>query len=114
MRVLEDISRYLLNNKELTLEIKTLRHKSTYSNPSHLLQTRNVNEDVLKNNSLKTEENRQNIQDIILANAKRAEESARVLEEILKLEDIKQSAKFKEIRYSTYNIEKELFIIYKQ
>ncbi len=114
LRVLEDISRYLLDNKELTLKIKTLRHKSNYNNPSSLLKIRNTNTDVLKNNSLKSEETRKNIQDIILANSKRVQESARVLEEILKLEDIKFSSTFKEIRYSTYSIEKELFFIFKE
>jgi thiamine-phosphate pyrophosphorylase len=112
LRVLEDISRYLLNNKTLTIKIKTLRHKSNYDNPSSLLKTRNTNTDVLKNNSLKSEKSRKNIQDIILANSKRVQESARVLEEILKLEDSKYFILFKEIRYSTYEIEKELFFIY--
>ena len=114
LRVLEDISRYLLDNKTLTLKIKTLRHKSNYDNPSSLLSTRNADSDVLKNNSLKTEENRQSIQDIILANSKRVQESARVLEEILKLQDIKSSSSFKEIRYSAYSIEKELFFIFEE
>lgn len=114
LRVLEDISRYLLDNKELTLKIKLLRHQSTYNNPSSLLKTRNTSTDVLKNNSLKSEETRKNIQDIILANSKRVQESSRVLEEMLKIEDIKHSSTFKEIRYETYNIEKELFFIYEE
>ena len=99
LRVLEDISRYLLDNKTLTLKIKTLRHKSNYNNPSSLLSTRNADLDVLKTNSLQSEEKRENIQDIILANSKRVQESSRVLEEILKLQDIKSSSTFKDIRY---------------
>ena len=114
LRMLEDISRYLLNNKTLTLKIKTLRHKSHYNNPSSLLKTRNTESDVLKNNSLKTEESRTSIQDIVLANSKRVQESARVLEEMLKLQDINHSSSFKEIRYSAYGIEKELFFLLKE
>ena len=42
---------------------------------------------------------------IKIANIKRAQESARVLEEILKLIDIKEAQRFKEIRYLLYEIE---------
>ena len=39
---------------------------------------------------------------------KRAQESARVLEESFKLIDTVEAERFKQIRYALYNIEKEL------
>jgi len=109
LRVIEDISRYILNDKDLTTRIKSLRHKATYKKNLILLQSRDINNDVLKHTTIPSEEKRENIQSIILANSKRAEESARVLEEILKLESVKLSQIFKEIRYETYDIEKVLY-----
>lgn len=53
---------------------------------------------------------RTNLQDIMIANFKRTQESSRVLEEILKLYDLEKSQKFKNIRYELYTLEKEILI----
>jgi len=50
------------------------------------------------------------IESIIIANFKRAQESSRVLEELYKLEDIPLSETFKTIRYELYNLEKEIIL----
>jgi len=108
IRVVEDIFRYLYNNKEISLSLKRLRHIKIDIKIEELLKERDIKEDVLKS-STKSEQQRDNIKDIVIANLKRAEESARVLEEIYKLQNIQTSENFKSIRYELYNIEKEIF-----
>jgi thiamine-phosphate pyrophosphorylase len=51
--------------------------------------------------------NRTNIKDILIANYKRAQESARVLEEITKIWSGELAERFKNIRYELYALEKE-------
>jgi len=109
IRVVEDIMRYRDNNKELSSQLKSLRHKARINETKALLQNRDSINDVLRA-STKSEQKRLDILSILTANFKRAEESARVLEEIFKLEDIKQSEKFKAIRYELYNLEKEIIL----
>ena len=123
IRVLEDIARYILNDLPLASSLKTLRHKARISDLNHLqslLQHRDIKNDILKI-STPSEKKRENLHDIALANFKRSEESARVLEEILKLKsisaesvDCEKSAEseldsvsevFKAIRYELYDIE---------
>jgi thiamine-phosphate pyrophosphorylase len=109
IRVVEDIMRYRDNNKTLSSKLKSLRHKAKVNETAALLQNRDSINDVLRS-STKSEQNRTDITSILSANFKRAEESARVLEEIFKLEDIAQSEKFKTIRYELYNLEKEIVL----
>ena len=109
IRVVEDIMRYRDNNKELSSKLKSLRHKARINETVALLQNRDSINDVLRS-STKSEQKRSDIVSILTANFKRAEESARVLEEIFKLEDIEQSENFKTIRYELYNLEKEIIL----
>ncbi|WP_323666083.1 thiamine-phosphate pyrophosphorylase [Aliarcobacter butzleri] len=104
IRVVEDIFRYVHNNKEITTKLKNLRHLARTENYYELLETRDVKNDVLRE-SIKSEQNRDNLNSILIANFKRAQESARVLEEFTKLTSIKDSENFKYIRYELYNLE---------
>ncbi|MFX4236487.1 thiamine-phosphate pyrophosphorylase [Aliarcobacter butzleri] len=104
IRVVEDIFRYVHNNKEVTTKLKNLRHLARTENYYELLETRDVKNDVLRE-SIKSEQNRDNLNSILIANFKRAQESARVLEEFTKLTSIKDSENFKYIRYELYNLE---------
>jgi len=105
IRVVEDILRYKENNKELSSKLKSLRHQARIDEIKELLENRDSINDVLKS-STKSEQKRTNLQSIITANFKRAQESARVLEELFKLSNIEYSEKFKTIRYELYNMEK--------
>lgn len=107
IRVVEDILRYKDNNKQLSIKLKSLRHKAQIQETKKLLENRNSINDVLRS-STKSEQNRSNLEDIFTANFKRAQESARVLEELYKLENIQYSENFKSIRYELYNLEKEV------
>jgi len=109
IRVIEDIYRYIFNNKKTAIELKQLRHKSRLSLDisQKLLESRDIKNDVLKV-STKSEQNRTDTNSILIANFKRAQESARVLEEFGKLIDIETSENFKSIRYELYHLEKNI------
>ena len=109
IRVVEDIYRYVYNNKQISSSLKNLRHIKLPIDIKELLSTRDSINDVLKS-STKSEQNRETIEDIIIANLKRAQESARVLEEVFKLIDIKTSEVFKKNRYELYNMEKDILL----
>ena len=104
IRVVEDIFRYVYNDKQTALKLKELRHKARTNNYNELLETRDVINDVLRA-SIKSEQNRSDMNSILIANFKRAQESSRVLEEFCKLISIEDSETFKYIRYELYNLE---------
>jgi hypothetical protein len=104
IRVVEDIFRYVYNDKQTALKLKELRHLSRLENYIELLETRDVKNDVLRS-SIKSEQNRTDLYSILIANFKRAQESSRVLEEFTKLTSVKDSEIFKYIRYELYNLE---------
>ena len=106
IRVVEDILRYELNSS-FTSKLKELRHKCKVPNYEEIIKHRDSKNDILKK-SIKSEQNRKNLKDIIISNLKRAQESSRVLEEMYKLYDISTSENFKNIRYELYNLEKEI------
>ncbi len=107
IRVVEDIYRYIFNNKEIASQLKTLRHNSRINIYIDLLDSRDIKNDVLKS-STKSEQNRTDLDSILIANFKRAQESSRVLEEFGKLIDIETSEIFKNIRYELYHLEKNI------
>jgi thiamine-phosphate pyrophosphorylase len=110
IRVIEDIFRYIFDDKTTSTKLKSLRHKVRLEHTDDydkLLQNRDIVGDVLKT-STKSEQNRKDLNSILIANFKRTQESARVLEEFTKLEDTTSSEVFKNIRYELYDIEKEL------
>ncbi len=104
IRVIEDINRYLYDNREVASKLKSLRHLAKIENYLDLLPHRDIQNDVLKE-SVKSEMEREGIGGILLANYKRAQEAARVLEESFKLIDPEKSEDFKKIRYELYSLE---------
>ena len=109
IRVVEDILRYKDNNKEISSKLKSLRHKAQTAETQELLRYRDSVNDVLRP-STKSEQNRSSLEDILTANFKRAQESARVLEELYKLENMAYSESFKTLRYELYHLEKEIML----
>lgn len=107
IRVVEDIFRYIYNDKQTASQLKQLRHQSRVAFYDDLLASRDIRNDVLKK-STSSEQNREDLYSILIANFKRAQESARVLEEFTKLQDIQYSETFKKIRYELYDLEKSL------
>jgi len=106
IRVIEDIARYLQNNKVTATKLKTLRHQSRIDDLQNLLASRDSVNDVLRP-TVESEMNRASVESILVANYKRAQESSRVLEEMYKIIDPLLSENFKQIRYELYTLEKE-------
>jgi len=109
IRVIEDIARYVHNDKSLSSKLKTLRHLCKIEPIQPLLESRDSVNDVLRP-TMQSEMNRSNLESIVIANYKRAQESARVLEELYKIVDPSISEKFKHIRYELYTLEKETLL----
>lgn len=107
IRVVEDIYRYIFNDKSTASKLKELRHQSRIDNYNELLNSRDIKNDVLRS-SIKSEQNRSDLNSILIANFKRAQESSRVLEEFGKLISAKVSEDFKYIRYELYHLEKQV------
>jgi len=110
LRVLEDITRFCMNDKDLTEELKTLRHlilKEINSLPGKekLIISRSSLKDVGKN--LK-EEKRKGFLELIDANFRRVQEAERSLEEFGKLILPSWGEKFRQFRFKTYEIEKQI------
>jgi hypothetical protein len=112
LRVCEEITRFILNNRSLTSELKEIRHKVDriilrLPEKIKILNKRDSLHDVgryIYKNELK----RNSYQDIFFANIQRVKESIRVLEEFSKLKSVNAAIKFKEIRYGIYEIERKI------
>jgi thiamine-phosphate pyrophosphorylase len=111
LRVIEDICRYVHEDKSRPPQIKLLRHKLQLAYSVDRLQQRDIEGDIQKS-STKSELKRTDLTDLVIANFSRAQESSRVLEESFKLSEHKLSELFKEIRYKLYGLEKYYFSQY--
>ena len=107
IRVVEDIFRYAYNDKNTAKRLKELRHQSRINLYNELLDARDIKNDVLKKTT-SSEQKREHLKSILIANFKRAQESARVLEELTKLLTTNKSEVFKAIRYELNDLEKEM------
>jgi len=108
IRVIEDINRYIHNSKTITNQLKSLRHKLQQAHSIDRVIHRDIINDVQKN-STSSELTRLSLNDLIIANFLRTQESSRVLEESFKLKDVKLSELFKSIRYELYELESIYF-----
>ena len=109
IRVIEDINRYIYDDGDLSSSLKQLRHKLQPAYDQNRLRYRDIENDVLKE-SIGSELSRTSINDLIIANFSRAQESARVLEESFKLTDGSLSELCKEVRYGLYSVEKMFYL----
>src|SRR3990172_4962975 len=114
LRLLEEIARLLLNDTELTQQLKTIRHELLREDISfnrQLLQARNAENDIGANLQVPGEDKTQELPLVVVANAKRVQESLRILEELTKIPGMKpelDSEKFKQARFTLYSIEQKL------
>ena len=111
LRVCEEITRFILNSRSLTFQLKKIRHKidtmlKKLPHAIALINERESLKDVGRDiyiNELK----RRNYKDIFFANIQRVKESIRVLEEFTKLINTNIAVEFKKIRYDIYEVEKK-------
>ena len=114
LRLLEEIARLLLNDATLTQQLKTMRHELIENNllfHQQLLQARNAAGDVGVDIEVHGGEDKKELPAVVVANARRAQESLRVLEELAKVPDATlklDSGKFKQARFDVYTIEQRL------
>lgn len=122
LRVLEDVARFLLNDAGLSRRLRTLRHdlaQQTKSLGVGLLSQRNSEHDVGHSFSVLAEERKfnrkttsaQGLLDLVSANAKRVEESLRVVEELAKLPELSSMlnpASFEQARFTLYTLERDV------
>ncbi len=114
LRFLEEIARMVLDDSSMTQQLKTMRHDLIRGDSSfnrQLLQSREAESDVGTNLEVPGEEKDKDLPSALVANARRAQESLRTLEELAKVPDTGielDSDKFKQARFDLYKIEQEL------
>ncbi|MDR5658725.1 thiamine phosphate synthase [Serpentinicella sp. ANB-PHB4] len=113
VRVLEDISRFVLNNKNLTEALRNLRHmiRKGFENESLIAHRDAINDigyDISVSNEL---DKKENLNNLVQANFKRIQEGLRSIEEGLKIVGHYNASKlYENLRYKAYNLEKEFYI----
>ena len=115
LRVLEDIFRFVLNDEIYSSKLKHLRHevRAVVKN-NEFVKFREVEKDVGKDSFTDTEKERTSVENLLVANFKRTQESFRVLEEFFKILNEEIALKFKRLRFEIYTIEHEFFSIKKK
>jgi thiamine-phosphate pyrophosphorylase len=114
LRVLEDLARFVINDAALTRELKAARHElARLVQPldTQLLSWRDSATDVGRESTLHAGVRERDLLVVVRANAKRAEESLRVIEELARLPELGariNSGEIERLRYATYDIEKRL------
>ena len=112
LRLLEDIARFLLNDAPLTQQLKNMRHELLtvdLSLSQQLLQARRAEADIGTNIKAPQQAKERELPQVIVANARRVQESLRVVEELSKTPGIKlDPEKYKKARFNLYTIERDL------
>ncbi len=113
LRVLEDIARLLLDDAELSQQLKDMRHemvKVDLQLARQFLRARDSEGDVGINLEASDGGRYKEIPETVVANARRVQEAMRVMEELAKNPGVPLAPdKFKQARFKLYTIEKELF-----
>lgn len=105
-RILEEIARFLLDDKDLSEKLKNIRHKinavqeESYGN---YLEARDTENDV--GVEIKNTDSRIDIENIFKANIKRLQQALRTLGEY-SVENKENAAVFEKLRYTSYTLEK--------
>jgi thiamine-phosphate pyrophosphorylase len=112
LRVLEEFARLSLDNVSLTQQFKDLRHKVLHTGTElqkQLLSARDAAKDVGSAMDVPGETASKDTSEIVIANARRVQESLRVLEELAKNPGTGlNSENYRQGRFQLYTIEKEL------
>jgi thiamine-phosphate pyrophosphorylase len=110
LRVVEDYTRFVLDDPGLTRRLKEVRHRLAEAlrgfDPDLLVGSRDTQEDVGTHIMTHSEQVRENARAVLSANFKRTEEALRTLEEYGKLMDVWLAGRFEVLRYDVYTLEK--------
>lgn len=113
LKVVEDMVRFALDRPGLLRSIRALRVRvgaGSRGLRSRVVRSRDSGSDAGRADRF-DRTRRRNLEDVLMANFKRAEESARVLEEVLKTEDARLAARFKAVRFRLYDLEQQAVIL---
>lgn len=116
LRLLEDITRFILNDPDLSEQLKSLRHELLPKNRSvqkKLLNARQAEGDVGAFLDVESEGERADAMSLVSANSRRVQQSLRVLEEVAKIhgQDIGLDwDKFKHARFKLYTLEQQIIL----
>ena len=114
LRFLEELARFQFNDTTFTQQLKNMRHdliRGDLTFNQQLIQARGAASDVGVDIEVPGEEKKRELPAMVIANARRVQQSIRVLEELAKLPDtpLKLSAeKFQQARFELYTIEQNL------
>jgi thiamine-phosphate pyrophosphorylase len=109
LRVVEEICRFVLEDRKLTLTLKMLRgelFQSIRVSDYQIIRERKALKDVGRGLYPESEGRRASLEDIFRANMKRAQEAVRCLEEFSKMLRPGLGKVFKNIRFKLYEVEK--------
>jgi len=113
LRVVEDVVRLGLEDRRLLAGIRKLRTqvgREVRALRKRVISSRKSETDLGRGDRF-DRARRKNLEDVLLASFKRAEESARVLEEVLKVVEPGLAGKFKAVRFRLYDLEREALAI---
>ncbi len=110
LRVLEDLARFVLNDTDLTQQLKNMRHNlltSDWPFQQQLLEARDSAGDVGANIEVAEEEKERELPLVVVAKARRVQEALRVMEETAQHANL-DPGKFKQARFDLYGLERAL------
>ena len=116
LRLLEDITRFILNDPELSEQLKNMRHELLPKDRSlqkRLLRARQAEEDVGAFLDVDSEAERADTVSLVSANSRRVQQSLRVLEELAKIQGDDFGLdwdKFKHARFALYSLEQKIVL----
>jgi thiamine-phosphate pyrophosphorylase len=114
LRFLEETARMILDDAGLTQKLKDLRHDIVVVEPylhRQLVDARDSSGDVGADTQATGESGERNLEQLLVANSRRVQESLRTLEELAKLPDSPEEMdtdRYRQARFAVYEIEKEL------
>jgi len=112
LRVVEDVVRLGIEDRRLLVGIRKLRTqvgRDVRALRRQVVASRKSETDLGRGDRFDRAK-RKNLEDVLLANFKRAEESARVLEEVLKVVKPALAGKLKAVRFRLYDLEREAIV----
>jgi len=112
LRLLEDIARFQLDDADLTRQLKNIRHELAAISPSlgrQLIEARRADADIGRDMQAGGQAGHRDLEATISANARRVQQSLRVLEELARTPDIDlETERYKQARFALYTIERQL------
>ena len=113
-RVMEEFCRFGLNCEHFTVSVKQIRHELCGEiaklDTGKLISCRDTTGDVGAGKTIENQMKRKELQDVFTAACKRLGEALRVLSEMTQALNPKISAKFEELRFAGYKLEKDIVL----